>query len=65
LGSSSTNKAGKIDEKISAERFRMARLECTVAHMGFPAATLNKRIKETPPKNVFLGSTFYTYQITT
>jgi hypothetical protein len=23
----------------------MARLECTVAHMGFPAATLNKRIK--------------------
>jgi hypothetical protein len=24
----------------------MARLECTVAHMGFPAATLNKRIKK-------------------
>jgi hypothetical protein len=25
----------------------MARLECTVAHMGFSAATLNKRIKKT------------------
>jgi hypothetical protein len=25
----------------------MARLECTVAHMGFPLATLNKRIKKT------------------
>jgi hypothetical protein len=24
----------------------MVRLECTVAHMGFPAATLNKRIKK-------------------
>jgi hypothetical protein len=24
----------------------MARLECTVAHMGFPAATLNKRIEK-------------------
>jgi hypothetical protein len=24
----------------------MARLKCTVAHMGFPAATLNKRIKK-------------------
>jgi hypothetical protein len=26
--------------------FRMARLECTVAHMGFPASTSNKRIKK-------------------
>jgi hypothetical protein len=29
----------------------MARLECTVAHMGFPAATLNKRIKKQTKKN--------------
>jgi hypothetical protein len=38
-----------MDEKISAERSWMARLECTVAHMDFPAATLNKRIKKKLP----------------
>jgi hypothetical protein len=51
LGSSSTNKSWKkIDEKILAGRSRMARLECTVAHMGFLAATLNKRIKKPKKK---------------
>jgi hypothetical protein len=39
-------KLEKIDEKISAGRSRMARFECTVANMGFPAATLKKRIKK-------------------
>jgi hypothetical protein len=39
-------KLEKIDEKISAGRSKMARLECTVAHMSFLAATLNKRIKK-------------------
>jgi hypothetical protein len=43
-------KLEKIDDKISAGRYRMARLECTVAHMGFPAATLNKRIKKKTKK---------------
>jgi hypothetical protein len=46
LRSSSTNKAGKNRRKNLGGRSRMARRECTVAHMGFPAATLNKRIKK-------------------
>jgi hypothetical protein len=46
-------KLEKIDEKKnSAGRSRMARLECTVAHMGFPAATLNKNIKKILKKYV-------------
>jgi hypothetical protein len=39
-------KLEKNRRKISAGRSRMTQLECTVAHMGFPAATLNKRIKK-------------------
>jgi hypothetical protein len=31
----------------------MARLECTVAHMGFLAATLNKRIEKKKKKKYF------------
>jgi hypothetical protein len=48
-----------IDEKISAGRSRMARLECTVAHMGFPGATLNKRIKKKSIHTFTISTTDY------
>jgi hypothetical protein len=54
-------KAGKkIDEKFLAGHIRMTRLECTVAHMGFPAATLNKHIKK--KNHMFIAKFFKNYQ---
>jgi hypothetical protein len=45
----------KIDEKLLSGRTRMARLEFPVAHMGFPAATINKRIKNVTGQTALFG----------